>query len=251
MRRCDDRAGDGVQVARVLRHLASLILVLAWMPQAIAQDTGNSGEMPADDVPETIRVGVYVSPPLVMKDAGGRYAGMAIELWASAARELGWNHEYVEQRTFGDLIDAVAEGDLDVAVTNLTASQERAGPMDFTHPWYDAGMRVLIGDGPGSRGKLLSALRQSGHLHAYAGLTALMLLATWLLTLFDRKYDDEFPRTWREGLAENLYRVVSVATSGKATTRRRCSAPPGGCWGPCGYCAALRGLPTSPRPSLA
>ena len=168
---------------------------------------------------DPVRVGLYVSPPFVMKDAKGDYVGMAVELWEAAAKDLGWEYEYVEKPTLGSLIKAVATEELDVAVTNLTITQGRAMQIDFTHPWYDAGLRVMVADGAAGHGRLFTALHQSGHLRTYAGLGILVLFATWLLTVFDRKHDREFPREWGDGLAESFYHVMSVATSGKTSRK--------------------------------
>src|SRR5690606_9520703 len=160
---------------------------VSWAGHAAVQDP------PTTLSSEQVRVGVYVSPPFVMKDEAGAYSGMAIDLWESAASTLGWNYSYVEKSTFGALTGAVAAGELDVAITNLTVTRERAEQLDFTHPWYDAGMRIMIsGKGPISGGAILGALGRSGHLNAYAGLALLALLATTLLTLFDRRFDPDF-----------------------------------------------------------
>lgn len=197
------------------RPAAALILFIAlsfvsWTGCAAAREPS-----PAATI-EQVRVGVYVSPPFVMKDEVGAYSGMAIDLWESAASTLGWNYSYVEKSTFGALTGAVAAGELDVAITNLTVTRERAEQLDFTHPWYDAGMRIMIsGKGPISGGAILGALGRSGHLNAYAGLALLALLATTLLTLFDRRFDPDFPRSWRQGLADSFYHVISIGATGK------------------------------------
>ena len=56
-------------------------------------------------------------------------------------------------------------------------------------------------------------------MEAYARLLGLILLATVLVSLFDRHFDKNFPKRWREGLAEGFYTVMSVATSGKQPSR--------------------------------
>lgn len=190
--------------------LGIALSIVSWAGHAAVQDP------PATLSSEQVRVGIYVSPPFVMKDKAGAYSGMAIDLWESAASALGWNYSYVEKPTFGALTGAVAAGELDVAITNLTVTRERAEQLDFTHPWYDAGMRIMIsGKGPVSGGAILGALGRSGHLDAYAGLALLALLATVLLTLFDRRFDPDFPRSWRHGLADSFYHVISIGATGK------------------------------------
>src|SRR5690606_31355508 len=115
-----------------------------------------------------------------------------------------------------DLVDATASGEINVAVTNMTVTRERVERIDFTHPWFDAGQKIMISEaGSGGFGDVIGGLQQSGHLVAYAWIALVIVVATLLLTLFDRRFDKDFPRSWREGIAESFYTVMSVATSGK------------------------------------
>jgi ABC-type amino acid transport substrate-binding protein len=168
----------------------------------------------------TLKVGVYVSPPFVMKQGDG-YAGMAIDLWQSLADQLGLTYEYTPVATIRDLVNATEAGDIDVAVTNLTITQGRAERVDFTQPWFDAGLRVMINDASGAGfWEVVGGLQESGFLKAYAWLIAVIFAATLVLTLFDRRFDRNFPSGWREGLAESFYTVMSVATSGRPPSRK-------------------------------
>ena len=166
-----------------------------------------------------MRVGVYVSPPFVMRTDDG-FGGMAIELWNGLAADRSIETVFSEYQTVKDLIDAVAERDVDVGVSNLTITEARAVQVDFTQPWFDAGLQIMISDVPRTGfWSLVDGLAASGHLETYAWLVGLILLATVLVTLFDRRFDKNFPKRWREGLAEGFYTVMSVATSGKPPSR--------------------------------
>ncbi|WP_421940621.1 transporter substrate-binding domain-containing protein [Pedobacter sp.] len=168
------------------------------------------------DAKTQIKVGVYVSPPFVMKK-DGRFTGMSIELWESLSKRLELSFEYQQVPTFKELVHGIEEGRFDVAVTNFTITQERARNIDFTQPWYDAGLRVMTTkDRSSSFKEIISGLGNAGHLTTFCWLAFLILLGTVVLTVFDRKYDKEFSKRWREGLAESFYHVMSIAISGKA-----------------------------------
>ncbi len=176
-----------------------------------AQETRQAGQ--------PVRVGLYLSPPFVMQEQS-RVSGMAIELWESLARSQGIESEYRTFPTVRALIDATANGDIDVAVTNLTITQGRAQRIDFTHPWFDAGLRIMVDHGRGTGfSEVVIGLRDAGYLRAYAWLAAVVAAAAILLTLFDRRFDPNFPRRWRDGVAESFFSIMMVI-SGKASGRK-------------------------------
>lgn len=164
---------------------------------------------------QAVTVGVYVSPPFVMSSEGD-YHGMAIDLWEAVAGQLGLATRYKAYPTIRALVNATESNEIDAVVTNLTITRDRAERVSFTHPWYDAGLRILVrNDGNASFWGVISGLSNAGHLRAYAGLLFVIVVGTIALTLFDRKLDPDFPKRWREGIAESFYHVMSIATAGR------------------------------------
>lgn len=193
--------------------------------QAVAQNASSESQepdgAPAENTPTEITAGVYVSPPFVTSDGDG-YDGMAIELWEVLLAERDVENVYVEFETLGDLVAAVRSGEVDIAVTNLTVTEARAETIDFTHPWFDGGLRIMISDAPRTEfGSVLTGLADTGHLRVYGIIFAAVLVGTMILTLFDRHYDPNFPKRWRDGVAESFYTVMSVATTGKPPSRTK------------------------------
>ena len=200
-----------------IAYLSTLCLLIVWLALAALSPLQ---AQEAARIPRLVKVGLYVSPPFVM-EAEGRFTGMAVELWEALQTNVGLQSEYQVFPTLRALVDATANGDIDVAVTNLTITKSRAQRIDFTQPWFDAGLRILVSEDR-STGfwDLVAGLRSSGHLAAYGWLAFIIVIATLLLTLFDRQFDENFPRRWRDGLAESFYAVMSVATSGKSPSRK-------------------------------
>ena len=190
------------------------LLVLAFLPlgKILAEESRNN-------MPRPVTVGLYVSPPFVIAN-GNDYSGMAVELWEEIAADLKLPFDYRPYPDFGSLVQATADGSIDIAVTNLTITEDRARVIDFSQPWYDAGLRVMISnESKTGFSAVVSGLRKSGYLAAYAWLAFVIVVATLLLTLFDRRFDKDFPQAWSEGVAESFYSVMSVATSGKAARK--------------------------------
>ncbi|MBC8717715.1 transporter substrate-binding domain-containing protein [Ochrobactrum sp. Marseille-Q0166] len=184
------------------------ILVISLIP-------ANAQEAPLRQV----KVGVYVSEPFVIKE-GETYNGMAVDLWRDLGTRLGLVSQFVEYPNYNELVKAVSEKQVDAAVTNLTITESRAEVVDFTHPWFDAGLRIMIHKEAGNGwDDLIEGLEDAGHLATYAWIGIVILIATIALTIFDRRFDANFPPRWIEGLAESFYHVVSLATSGKSSRK--------------------------------
>jgi ABC-type amino acid transport substrate-binding protein len=174
--------------------LALFLLALSAIP-TVAQDAAL----------RQVKVGVYVSEPFVSKQ-GDIYTGMAIDLWSSISTRLGLASQFVEYPNYNALVKAVSQSEVDAAVTNITITEKRAEVVDFTHPWFDAGLRIMVHTQAGNGWEdLIGDLEDAGHLATYAWIGIVILVATVLLTLFDRRFDQNFPRRWLEGLAESFY----------------------------------------------
>jgi len=193
-----------------------------------------------------------------MKDADEIATGMAVDLWERPAENLEPESEYVCFDSLRDPVVATTAGEIDVAVTNLTITQRRAEFVNFTHPWFDAGLRVMVAEEQSSGiGAVLRGLSSAGHLETYGWMVLIVLGATLALTLFDRQFDPNYPKRRREGLAEGFYNVMSVATSGRppsrchelsAVIRRVCAsrwkALTDGLW----FAQMISGVATAPAP---
>tara|TARA_R110002126_G_scaffold291640_1_gene454686 strand:+ start:17994 stop:19142 length:1149 start_codon:yes stop_codon:yes gene_type:complete len=211
--------GVGQLAVRFCRSLAQITCTLALLlalftlfaPAAVLAQEKTS------DAPLT--VGLYVSPPFVMEE-NGSYTGMAIDIWENLSRKLDLDFEYRNFENFGDLLDETAAGTVDVAVTNVTITRARAERVDFTQPWFDSGLRIMVNEdrGVGFRA-LVEGLSNAGYLRAYGWLALVIIGSTLLLTLFDRRFNKQFPSAWRDGVAESFYVVMSVATSGRMPGR--------------------------------
>lgn len=232
-------AGDWTILCRAASCQRSLFLILmiitvlfVLVRPAYAQDT----ELPdieiaeAEPLPQNARIGVYVSPPFVMKE-GDEYFGMGIDLWESLAKSQQITFSYTQYPSPKALIDATAQDEIDIAVSNLSITRARAQKVDFTQPWYDAGLRLMVSEtAPSGIWSVFVGLADSGHLKAYGWIALVILLAAVALTLFDRKFDPDFPSKWREGFAESFYTVMSVATSGKLAGRKNLFGWAGRIW---------------------
>ncbi|MBM7060049.1 transporter substrate-binding domain-containing protein [Pseudomonas sp. UL073] len=185
----------------ILRRCVALLVALLVVCPAVAQE--------AAQAKVSLRVGVNISAPFVM-EKDGRYSGMAIELWQLLQRDSDTPSSYMVFPTFNALVDALEKGEIDVAVSNLSITHDRAMKIDFTQPWFDAGQRIMISQDSSTGWDVLNGLWRSGFVRVYFILSVLLLLGTWLLTVFDRRYAPDFPRKWTEGLSQSFLYIVLI-----------------------------------------
>lgn len=195
-----------------LWRLITLSLLLSSLNLAAQAQEGISPALNAATVP--VKVGVYMNPPFIMHDGTG-YSGLAYELFEGVAQRGNLAPTFTAYETPRDLLQAASNGQIDVAIGNLTITRERLASVDFTFPFHDGGLRIMVASQSGvDFSNLWGELGDAGHLRAFAWLAFFILVATILLTLFDRKFDKDFPRNWFEGAVDSFYHVMSITTSG-------------------------------------
>ncbi len=209
--------------------LFALFLFVCASPVVLASDP------PA---PKALRVGVFIEPPFVMNTAVG-FGGFAIDLWSKIGTTLGWSWNYQQISSIPELLDKLNKGQLNVGVTDLSITSERLQLVDFTHPYLDAGLQVMINEKHrGGFAELIRGLSEAGHLQVFEAGALVLLFASIALTIYDRRTDPTFHRSWIVGLSESFYHVVSLATAGRASHRPVVSGAAGnwlaGLWLICG-----------------
>jgi len=74
---------------------------------------------------------------------GDTYVGFDIELWDMIAKDNGWDYK-LQPMDFNGLIPGLQTGNLDAAIAGITIKSEREKVVDFTYPYYDAGLKMLV-----------------------------------------------------------------------------------------------------------
>ena len=127
-----------------------------------------------------MQVVVLESPPFVMRTDQG-FTGLAIDLWEESAKRMGLDYEYREASTLQELLDSVTTGKSDVAVTELTINAERMERMDFSQPWFDAGLQMMIHQAPPTGfWSFFQQLEENGHLRVYLWMALGVITASFL-----------------------------------------------------------------------
>lgn len=83
--------------------------------------------------------------PFFYTDAGGMLTGSDVELAADMAAQLGVDVEYVRSaKSFEEVVNQVASGQADMAVSKLSATLPRAGKVLFSEPYLTLHQGLLM-----------------------------------------------------------------------------------------------------------
>ncbi len=123
----------------------------------------------------TLVVGMELSyPPFEMSDENNQPAGVSVDLAHALAESLG-RPVKIENIAFAGLISSLKTGKIDLIISSMTATEERAGSIDFSDPYLETGLCLLVSkdsdiqsiNDVDKKGKSI-AVKQgtTGHLHA-------------------------------------------------------------------------------------
>ena len=191
-----------------MRLLISMAVGVSIATPTLA-NTGQTSEEPA-------RVGVFVSPPFVVKNDKGEYSGYAWDIWAESERRMEIKSEVTEFASFSELLEATIAGKVDVAITDMFITSERERRMEFSHPIADGGLRLMVSTRRESKlFTLWYGLLDDGHARIIAWGAVIVVMLAIPFAVFWRRLDKDFPQRPLDAFAESLYRIVSVTMSGK------------------------------------
>lgn len=165
---------------------------------------------------ETLKVGITQVPPFVMETEDGRWEGISIDLWEDIAGGMEQDYELVPM-PFGELLDAVEAGDVDVAVGALTMTADRDARFDFSHPFYQTGLSIAVPPVPEqSLFASLKALLSWQFLSVVLALGGLLLAVGFVLWLVERRRNaEQFGGSAAEGIGASFWwAAVTMTTVG-------------------------------------
>ena len=125
--------------SRLLRCLPALVL--------FCLAAGFSVGRVAAEEKDTLVVGMELSyPPFEMTDTSGKPSGVSVDLALELGKALG-KKVIIENTTFDGLIPALKTGKIDLIISSMTATGERAKSIDFSDPYLSTGLCLLVKKG--------------------------------------------------------------------------------------------------------
>ncbi|OYW75267.1 MAG: hypothetical protein B7Z37_14020 [Verrucomicrobia bacterium 12-59-8] len=212
--------GDGSVGALLMR---TLLLLLATV-SLISLASEAAAQAPAA-VPASGKVRIVtrnLEPFSFEKD--GRRLGYAAELWDQLARETKLDYEVQVVSSAQEVIDALKNKTADVGVGAISVTAKREEVIDFTQPFYESGLQVLVSGSSGSfADNILSLVRNLFNIEligAFALLMVTMFIISHLVWRFEHPVNgDMWPEDYKKGMWESFWWTISTLLVGGADNK--------------------------------
>ena len=192
------------------RAAICLFVVAAWIGLGVAHGH-------AEDAPQgkALRVAVKPIAPFVLKQ-GTEWTGFSIDLWNVLAQMLKVDTVWVEVTTVGEQLQAVTSGEADVAIAAITITKEREHAVDFTQPYFDSGLQIMV-RAEGSSGLLdtLGSIPWAAVGALFAVAIAIMFIMANVLWMVERRTSQHFQQGYLKGMGEGLWGAALIISTGE------------------------------------
>ncbi len=154
----------------------------------------------------------------------GRRVGYSVELWDALARETGMTYDMTTVGSAKEMISALETKTADVAVGALSITSQREAVCDFTQPFYDSGLQILVtGKNPGMLDNITGLLKNLFNLKL-VGVFLLLIFAMFLIShlvwRFEHKVNPEmWPEKYHHGMWESFWWTISTLLVGGADNK--------------------------------
>jgi len=154
----------------------------------------------------------------------GRRTGFAIELWDNVASELEFETSFTTVGNAKQMVDSVEAKTAEVAVGALSITSEREKVIDFSQPFYESGLQILVSKQAGGiMDNIWSVVRNLFSWQLVGGCVAvivIMFIISHLVWLYEHPVNEEmWPRNYLAGIGESFWWTVSIFLVGGADNK--------------------------------
>ncbi len=167
-----------------------------------------------------LRVAVKPIAPFVFKH-DAELSGFSIDLWNVVAQSLKVETTWVEVTTVGDQLQAVKSGKADAAIAAITITRERDNVVDFTQPYFDSGLQIVVRAQGGNH--LLDAFDSIPWTTVgvlLGAFLAIMFVMANVLWLIERPTSEHFRKGYLKAIGEGLWGVALIVATGEHGDRQ-------------------------------
>ena len=169
---------------------------------------------------KSLRVAVKPIAPFVFKH-DAELSGFSIDLWNALAQSLKIETTWVDVATVGDQLQAVKSGKADVAIAAITITKERENIVDFTQPYFDSGLQILVhSQGSNHFLDVFDSIPWLTLGVLLATFVAIMFVMANVLWIVERQTSEHFRKGYLKSIGEGLWAVALIVATGEHGDRQ-------------------------------
>jgi len=164
----------------------------------------------------TLNIATIERPPFAMQNPNGEWTGFSIELIQEISERQNLNIQWQDQTVFADMLNAVANNAVDMAVANISVTADREKLMDFSQPIYASGLQIITTNKTGGV-SFLTIIWESGILLFLGGALVVLLIVAHAMWFFERGEDakhDYFRDEYLGGIWDAFWWAFIICTMG-------------------------------------
>lgn len=162
---------------------------------------------------EKLVVGVAGSPPFVTEDYP--LDGLSIRVWKEMALKQGWEYDLIRYPSVAELLQSVANDEVDVAVGPISITSQRANLVEFTQPYYRADLGILSHSDKRTTWEMVKPFVSQNFIYALGILLTILTVVGGLVCLAERKANPEQFPPGLAGLGNGMwFAIVTMTTVG-------------------------------------
>ncbi|MEQ5803852.1 transporter substrate-binding domain-containing protein [Halomonas sp. H10-9-1] len=123
--------------------LASPFLKHSLLASALALGTGLAGTALAQDTTVNVVTDPSFVPFEMLDTETGEMIGFDMDIIHEVAERAGFEVNLTTME-FNGIIPAIQTGSQEIAIAGVTITEERAKIVDFSDPYYDSGLRIMV-----------------------------------------------------------------------------------------------------------
>src|SRR5438477_6035509 len=127
---------------------------------------------------QKIRVVTKPVEPFSFND-GGQTKGFSIDLWEAVAKEANLQFEMRNVESVPQMLETLKTKQADVAIAAISITAERHAMMDFSQPYFDSGLQILVTSNVSRNGGVVANLS-----HQFMNWNTVKVIALVLLVMF-------------------------------------------------------------------
>ena len=161
---------------------------------------------------EPLRVGIKQVSPFVIKGANDSYSGISIELWEEIAELLDVEFQFVEKANTNQLIEALENRELDVAISAITMTSDRLKRVDFSNTMFNSSVSAAVLSKPPGMMDTLFYFFNSWLLNVLLTLAIILIVIGTVVWLVEMRRNSEFPRSPVRGIGQGIWWASTTMT---------------------------------------